>query len=183
MCHGRDGRYVADPHFNKTSRTFQFHVANVNYSQEINPLWPSDDMWLEEQPIMAQWRHVVYKNLVTTGSGNDLTTPFRRQVITWTNNELLSIGPFGANFSETWIEMHWFSFIEIIWKSIVVCNASAIYHASILHSLFNFIQKNFACQSIIHQLKSSPIKYKHRHCRGPTTHTYNLNQALNPALK
>ena len=37
----------------------------------------------------------------------------RRQAITWTNTELLSIGPLGRNFSEIKIKMQNFSFIKM----------------------------------------------------------------------
>ena len=41
-------------------------------------------------------------NWVSIGSGNGLS-PVRRQTITWTNANLLSIGLLGRNFSEIWI--------------------------------------------------------------------------------
>ena len=37
--------------------------------------------------------------MVNIGSGNGLV-PFRHQAIIWTNANLLSIGPSGANFGE-----------------------------------------------------------------------------------
>ena len=47
-------------------------------------------------------------NWVNIDSGNGLA-PVRRQAITWTNADLLSIGPLGTNFSEILIEIHIFS--------------------------------------------------------------------------
>ena len=41
-------------------------------------------------------------------SGNGLS-PVRRQAITWTNVDLLSIGPLGTSFSENWITILTFS--------------------------------------------------------------------------
>ena len=43
-------------------------------------------------------------NWVSIGSGNGLS-PVRRQAITWTNGDLLSIGPLGINFSEIQIKV------------------------------------------------------------------------------
>ena len=51
-------------------------------------------------------------NWVSIGSGNGLA-PKRRQAITWTNADLLSIGPLGTNFSENWVEILTFSFKKI----------------------------------------------------------------------
>ena len=48
-------------------------------------------------------------NWVSIGSGNGLS-PALRQAITWTNADLLSIGPLGTTFSENWIEILTFSF-------------------------------------------------------------------------
>ena len=49
-------------------------------------------------------------NWVSTGSGNGLVLNRRRQVIAWTNDDLLPIGPLGTNLSENWIEILTFSF-------------------------------------------------------------------------
>ena len=49
------------------------------------------------------------------GPGNGLS-PFRRQAITWTNADLLSIGPLGTNFSEFLIEILTISFKEMCLK-------------------------------------------------------------------
>ena len=38
------------------------------------------------------------------------------QAITSINNDLLSIGPLGTNFSEIWIEIQNFSFVKMHWK-------------------------------------------------------------------
>ena len=44
--------------------------------------------------------------------------PLRHQAITWTNAGLLSIGTLWINFSDIWIEVQDFSFIEYIWRFI-----------------------------------------------------------------
>ena len=51
-------------------------------------------------------------NGVSIGSGNGLS-PVRRQTITWTNADVLSIWPLRTNFSEIWIEMHNLSFTKM----------------------------------------------------------------------
>ena len=49
---------------------------------------------------------------VSIGSGNGLS-PVRRQAITWTNTDLLSIRLLGTNFSETWFEIQNFSYTKM----------------------------------------------------------------------
>ena len=51
-------------------------------------------------------------NWVNIASGNGLS-PVRRQTITWTNTDLLSIGPLGINFSEIQIKIYDFSFTKM----------------------------------------------------------------------
>ena len=51
-------------------------------------------------------------NQVSLGSGNGFS-PVRRQAITWTNADLLSIRPSGINFNENWIEIQSFSFMKM----------------------------------------------------------------------
>ena len=48
-------------------------------------------------------------NCFSIGSVNGLS-PDRRQAITLTNPDLMSIGPLGTNFSETQIEIHVYQF-------------------------------------------------------------------------
>ena len=55
-------------------------------------------------------------NWFSIGLGNGLV-PNRRQAITWTNADLLSIGPLGTNFSESWIEILTFAFKKIRLKT------------------------------------------------------------------
>ena len=47
-------------------------------------------------------------NWISIGSDNGLL-PVQHQAITWTNADLLSIGPLGINFSEIWIKKQKFS--------------------------------------------------------------------------
>ena len=56
--------------------------------------------------------HICVGNLTIIGSDNGLS-PVRRQAITWTNVEILLIGPLGTNFSEMLIEIHTFSLKKI----------------------------------------------------------------------
>ena len=51
-------------------------------------------------------------NWVSIGSGNGLSA-VRRQAITWTSADFLSIRPFGTNFSENSIEIRNFSFRKL----------------------------------------------------------------------
>ena len=61
--------------------------------------------------------HVMYASVkwVSFGSGNGLL-PVGHQAITWTNPDLLSIGPLGTNFSEIWIEILTFPFKKMCLK-------------------------------------------------------------------
>ena len=56
--------------------------------------------------------HIRVGKLTNIGSDNGLS-PGRRQAITWTNVEILLIGPLGTHFSEMLIECHTFSFKKI----------------------------------------------------------------------
>ena len=50
--------------------------------------------------------------LDSIGSDNGLL-PVWHQAITWTNADLLSIGPLGTKFSELWFKIHDFSFMKM----------------------------------------------------------------------
>ena len=63
----------------------------------------------------------------------DCVQPGRRQAITWTNMEMLLIGPLGTNFSEILIEIHTFPFKKMhlklssakwrqFWLALIVLN-------------------------------------------------------------
>ena len=60
---------------------------------------------------------------VIGGSGNGLA-PVRRQVITWTNADLLYIGSLGTNFSEIGMEIPK-CYLKTAFKN-VVCEMAAI---------------------------------------------------------
>ena len=65
--------------------------------------------------VLTHWGRVTLicvGNLTIIGSDNGLL-PGRRQAITWTNVEILLIGPLGTKFSEMLIEIHTFSFKKI----------------------------------------------------------------------
>ena len=55
--------------------------------------------------IEAGWCKYVSLNWVNIGSCNGLS-PSLRQAITWTNDDLLSIGPLGTKFSDIVIKLH-----------------------------------------------------------------------------
>ena len=59
--------------------------------------------------VISPWCRVyAFVNWVSIGSGNGLSS-VRCQAITWTNADLLSVGPLGTNFSEILIEIQAFS--------------------------------------------------------------------------
>ena len=68
--------------------------------------------------------HICVGNLTIIGSDDGLL-PCRRQAIVWTNDEILLIGPLGANFSEIIIEIHTVSlkhaFKNVVWKIVAIC--------------------------------------------------------------
>ena len=57
-----------------------------------------------DQRISPSCHIYVSVNWVSIGSVNDMT-PKRRQAVTWTNADLLSITSLGTHFSENWIEI------------------------------------------------------------------------------
>ena len=65
--------------------------------------------------------HICISELSSTCSGNGLT-PVRRQAITWTNSDFLSIGPLGTNVSEirskknTTLFIHENAFQNDVWE-------------------------------------------------------------------
>ena len=67
---------------------------------------------LLERPQLTHWgrvTHICVGNLTIIGSDNGLS-PGRRQAITWTNVEILLIGPLGTNFNAILIGIQTFSF-------------------------------------------------------------------------
>ena len=80
-------------------------------------------------------------NSVIIGSGNGLA-PNRCQAITWTNDDLASIGPFRTNFNKTFIQIH-FSFKEMHLKM-----SAAKYHLK--YSDLNALQHDPLFLSILH---------------------------------
>ena len=56
--------------------------------------------------------HICVVNLTIIGPNNDLS-PGRHQAIIWTNTGILSIGPWGTNFSEILVVIHTFPFKKI----------------------------------------------------------------------
>ena len=66
-------------------------------------------------------------NWVSIGSDNSLS-PVRRQAITWTNADLLTIGTLGTKFSEIEIKIQTFSFTSVHKNAFgnVVCETATI---------------------------------------------------------
>ena len=56
------------------------------------------------------------------GSGNGLSSPVRRQTITWTNAGLLLIGPLVTTFSVIWIGICSLSFKQNAFENVVCQN-------------------------------------------------------------
>ena len=77
--------------------------------------------WINSTPPSAAYMSA---NWISFGSDNGLA-PKRRQAITWTNADLLSIGPKGTNFSEIWIEIQKIVIHENAFENIV-CKMVAI---------------------------------------------------------
>ena len=74
----------------------------------------SDCVWWVN-PTPPWCRIYVSVNWASIGSGYGLP-PVRRQAITWTNADLLSIGPLGTNCSEVWIKVQNLLFIKMYVK-------------------------------------------------------------------
>ena len=66
-------------------------------------------IWRHSLTHLPQCRIYASLNWVSIGSDNGMS-PVRRQAITWTNADLLSIGLLGTYFSEIWIGILSFSF-------------------------------------------------------------------------
>ena len=65
--------------------------------------------------VLTHWGRVTHKSvskLTIIGSDYGLS-PGRRQAIIWTNTGILLIRTLGTNFSETWSEIHTFSYLEM----------------------------------------------------------------------
>ena len=95
----------------RTSILFPVHLHIYETSM------PIDDCDLGRL-VLIHWgrvTHICVDNLTIIGSDNGLS-PGRRQAITWTNVGILLIGPMGTNFSEMLIEIHTFSFENVVWK-------------------------------------------------------------------
>ena len=78
--------------------------SEITYKWHVNSLRPSDE-----------YMSVNLSSLVL-GSNNGLS-PGQHQVIIWTNDGILSIGPLGTNFSEVLIKINIFSLKEMHLKS------------------------------------------------------------------
>ena len=73
----------------------------------MGPMWGRQD---PDGPHVGPMDFVIW-----VGSADDLPPP-KRPVVTWTNAEVLSIGPLGKNFSESWTIFTYFDSRKFIWK-------------------------------------------------------------------
>ena len=73
----------------------------------MGPMWGRQD---PDGPHVGPMDFVIW-----VGSADELPPP-KRQVVTWTNAEVLSIGPLGKNFSESWTIFTYFDSRKLIWK-------------------------------------------------------------------
>ena len=87
--------------------------------------------------------HICVGNQSIIGSDNGLS-PYRRQAIIWTNDEILLIGPLGTNFREISIEILTFSFKKMHFK---VSSAKRRPFCPGLNVLIRFGDK---CEILIH---------------------------------
>ena len=95
----------------KKLRCFLIYIIGL-----INETWSST--WQKTISSLTHWgrvTHICVGNLTIIGSDNGLS-PGRRQVITWTNDGLLLIGPLGKNFSEILFGIQMFSFKKMHFK-------------------------------------------------------------------
>ena len=88
---------------------YQCHINNtVHYwigEVQLVPIiaWSFTTWW-----CLTHWERVIHLrvvNLTIIGTDNGLL-PDQHQAITWTNAEILLIGPLGTNFSEVLIKIH-----------------------------------------------------------------------------
>ena len=90
-------------------------VWGVAYTNLLNPLH-GEYIWrsikrISMLKLISPWCHLYASvNWVSIESGNGWAQ-MRREAITWTNANYLSIGPLGTNFSENWMKIQNFSFM------------------------------------------------------------------------
>ena len=92
-------------------------------------------------------------NWVNIGSGNGLS-PVRRQAITWTNADLLSIGPLGTNFREIWIEILTFWLKKMRLKMTSAKMATILYRGrwvKVILGTTMYVVFTVVCQVVSHQ--------------------------------
>ena len=83
--------------------------------------------WRYTRGHLTHWgwmTHICVDDLTLNGSDNGLS-PIRRQAIIWTNDDILSIRPYGTHFNEILFEIQKFSFKKMHSK-IIVCEMAAI---------------------------------------------------------
>ena len=92
----------------------------MNILTDVNSLhWQSGLIIMYKPTVLTHWgrvTHICVSKLTIIGSDNGLS-PGRRQVIIWTNDGILLIGPLGTIFSEILIEIYMFSFKKIHLKT------------------------------------------------------------------
>ena len=102
---------------NVNEKTHNFHTRKCIWSSPSGPSVSASmcqhHIHVIHHTFNSPWcRTYVSVNWISIGSDNGLA-PNRRQAIIWTNAGLLSIGPFGTNFSEILIKIQNFSFTKI----------------------------------------------------------------------
>ena len=120
---GQNGHHFANNIFWCIYMNEKFCVL-TKISLKFVPEGPIDNkpsIGLDNGLATNRWQAIIYPNvdpvhwciyaapggdeLIIMGSDNGFS-PVQRQAISWTNDDLLSIGPLGTNFSELWIEIN-----------------------------------------------------------------------------
>ena len=76
------------------------NTLSLAFSRDVTPIFKLSE---------AEWCIYASVNYTIIGSDNG-SSPGRRRAIIWTNDGLLLTGPLGANFSDSLIAIHTFSF-------------------------------------------------------------------------
>ena len=85
------------------------HYLSQCWPRYLSPYGVTRSQWVNWSPLML---HTCIGELGQHWSCNGLL-PAHCQAITWTNADLLLIGPLGTNFREIWIKMWNFSLVKI----------------------------------------------------------------------
>ena len=100
--------------------------------------------------------HICVSNLNIVGSDNGLS-PDRRQAITWTKDDFLTIGALGTNFSENWIEIRTFS-LKNAFENVVCEMAAILSRRRCIYGVWKLLSKNYCYISQGPMSLSNPIR-------------------------